>query len=411
MASDWCLPSLRGVLGDWVYYSTLLKAETIRKRIKPSHRIREAQALGDFLQRKLKPRFNKIARYLDKRDSRFFNSIIVGIFHGLPQWAEFDLGKVSRELVISESGELRESLGLLMFTGNEKMFAIDGQHRVEGIRKAYKSNPDRIREDQYPVIFVAHLETPAGKIRTRRLFCDINKNAVAVSEGDKVVIDEDDLSSIVTRRLYASYRHFKRGKQIAVTERKEVLIQDGKERFTSLLGVYTVCRRLKKLHKKRRETLENAPENVTAFLDIVTRFFDFSITHEPTLDRYFRKKKTTLQAERRRNRNLFFRPVGLEVLARLYAHFASRNKLATLQYALRTFRFLNPEGIFDGILWNAGRIEAPARAKKAAVEVCLYLLDELPPSQETKLIATLREITKNPHYSLPSKQPAPPLAV
>lgn len=408
MSSSWCVPSLRGVLGDWVYYSALLKVQHISERIKSSHQIREAKALEDYLQRSLKPRVEKIAQYLNRRDSRFFNSIIVGIFHGLPQWAEFDLVAVTRKLAIKESSDLKESHGLLMFTGNEKMFAIDGQHRVEGIKQAYKNNPKRIREDQYPVIFVAHLDTSAGKVRTRRLFCDINKNAVAVSEGDKVVIDEDDLSAIVTRRLYANYLPFKNGREIAVSERKEVLDQDGKERFTSLLAVYTVCKRLKKLHKKPRGTLESAFENVNAFQDIVAEFLDFAIRYERSLRRYFQQKNTTLRAERRNNRNLFFRPVGLEVLARLYAHFSAKNRLVTLQYALQNFRFKNPKGIFDGILWNRGRIEASAKAKKAAVGLCLYLLHELVPAQEAELTRTLREVTKNPEYSLPRKPHAPP---
>jgi DNA sulfur modification protein DndB len=394
-------------LGDWVYYSALLNARDISQRIKPSHEIREAKALEDFLQRTLKPRVKKIAQYLEQRDSRFFNSIIVGIFHGLPQWGEFDLGTVARRLHIREDGDLGENLGLLMFTGNEKMFAIDGQHRVEGIKQACKNDPKRIGQDQYPVIFVAHLDTTQGKVRTRRLFCDINKNAVAVSEGDKVVIDEDDISAIVTRRLYATYPAFRNGKEIAVSERKEVLDQDRKQRFTSLLAVYTVCKRLRKLHKKLQGTPESAPENVDGFHKIVAEFFDFIIEYEDSLKRYFRGKGTTLAAERNNNCNLFFRPVGLEVLARLYAHFAAKGRLAPLEHALQTFPFKNPNGIFDGVLWNRGKIEASAKAKKAGVELCLYLLHELGPAQETKLADTLREVTKNPNFSLPRKSPLP----
>lgn len=395
------IPSLRGVLGDWVYYSALLKAKDISKRIKPSHDIREAKALEDFLQRALKPRVRKISQYLIRRDSRFFNSIIVGIFDGLPQWAEFNLGTVAGKLTIENPHEIKESLGLLIFNGDEKMFAIDGQHRLEGIKLAYKDEPKRIGEDQYPVIFVAHMDTAAGKIRTRRLFCDINKNAVAVSEGDKVIIDEDDLSAIVTRRLYAKYPAFRRGWEIAVTERKEILEQNSEERFTSLLAVYTVCKRLKKLHKRPRGTLENGSESVEAFQKTVAVFFDFIIRYEPSLRGYFEKGSTTLAAERKNNTNLFFRPVGLEVLARLYAHFAARDKLVTLQHALQTFHFKNPRGIFDGILWNRGKIEASAKAKKAGVDLCLYLLHELGPAQRARLIETLREVKKDPDYSLP----------
>lgn len=405
MKSNWSIPSLRGVSGNWTFYSGVVSARHISERIKPSHEIREAKALEDYLQRTLKPRVTKIARYLSKRDDRFFNSIIVGIFGGIPQWTEFDLSKVTAKLDLENSSELKDTLGLLTFGGDEKMFAIDGQHRVEGIRLTYKKSPERVAEDQYPVIFVAHLDTPSGKTRTRRLFCDINKNAVAVSEGDRVVIDEDDVSAVVTRNVYANYPPFKKGTEIAVTERKENLTEKGRERFTSLLALFTVCKRLKKLHRKTRGTSETEPDNVKAFRDIVYAFFDFSLAHERSLNRYFNGEKTTLEAERRDNRNLLFRPVGLEVLSRLYVHFSLRNNLQTYQYGLRQLRFRSPGGVFDMILWNSGRIEATAKAKNAAVQICLYLLRELPAKDATKLTESLRELTKKQDYSLPPRLP------
>ena len=403
MNAKWHIPALRGALGDWVYYSALVKAENISERIKPSHKIREAKGLEDFLQRALQPRVNKIARYLSKKDSRFFNSIIVGIFDGLPQWVEFDLDNVADKLSIMEPNELKESLGLLIFTGKEKMFAIDGQHRVEGIKKAYQENPQHIASDQYPVIFVAHLDTPGGKVRTRRLFCDINKNAVAVSAGDKVVIDEDELSAVVTRRVYATYRPFKGGREIAVTDRKEVLEKEGEERFTNLLALYTVTKKLKKLFHKQRGTLETEPDNIANFQQIIVDFFDFVIEHEASLKKYFKEKRTTLEAERKNNKNLFFRPVGLEVLARLYTHFHSRRKLPRFAAGLSRIKFLNPGGIFDGILWSQRKVIAGTKEKTAAVELCLYILGEVDDWQSNELLSKLREITRNSAYQLPQK--------
>ena len=154
--------------------------------------------------------------------------------------------------------------------------------------------------------------------------------------------------------------------------------------------------------------MENAPEPVHALQAIVSEFFNFVIAHEPSLNRYFQQKSTTLHAERDNNRSVFFRPVGLEVLARLYAHFSEKNKLTTLQFTLESLNFDNPGGVFDGVLWNSGRIEASAKAKKAGVELCLYLLHQLTLPQEAGLTETLREVTKNPNYTLPPKQAAPP---
>jgi len=406
MKKKWCVPCLRGVIGDWVYYSTLMKPAQIAKCIKTSKEIREAKALEDFLQRTLKPRVKKIATYLKRRNDRFFNSIIVGVFDSLPDWIQFDLSVLGEKLDIPEIGEVEESLGLLVFAGTEKMFAIDGQHRVEGIKEAFPDNAERLGNDQYSFLLLAHKDDALGKVRTRRLFCDINKNAVAVAEGDKVVIDEDDLCAIVARRIYAEYPAFRRGAEIAVTEKKEQLTKDGKEHFTSLLAIYSVCRRLKKLFRKPRGTLENAPENVAAFQAIVTGFFDFVIENEPSLKRYFRQHATTPASERTNNKNLFFRPIGMELLSRLYVHFQPRGNLAALASGLKTLQFKNPGGILDGVVWNNGKIEASAKARNAALGICLYLLHQTSPAEDSYLTALLQEVRKDLHYSLPPRPPA-----
>ena len=52
------------------------------------------------------------------------------------------------------------------------------------------------------MIFVAHEATPKGLQRTSRLFTTVNRTAVAVSKGDIIALDEDDvMGQICVRRL------------------------------------------------------------------------------------------------------------------------------------------------------------------------------------------------------------------
>jgi DNA sulfur modification protein DndB len=120
------------------------------------------------------------------------------VYKGLPNWIEFDLTKTQQMIgTVSDFNTLKESIGLLIFEGDEEMFAIDGQHRVEGIKIAYveelnKKEENRIlKDDQFPIVFLAHIDDELGKKRTRKLFSDINKNAKPVAEGDKIKIDEE----------------------------------------------------------------------------------------------------------------------------------------------------------------------------------------------------------------------------
>lgn len=407
MSTAWHTPSLRGVLGDWVFYPSLMSADQIAKYVMKSKDIREAKALDDHLQRDLKPRVKKIVRYLKMRDSRFFNAILLGVFDAAPNWTEFNLAKVAEKLGFDDVSAAETSMGLLTFFGTEKIFAIDGQHRVEGIREGKIEFGDRIKADQYPVIFLAHLDTLEGKVRTRRLFCDININAVPVSKGDKVIINEDDLCAIVTRRLFAEYPHFKGGSEIAVTEKIELVSKDGKDYFASLLTVFTVCQKLKRLFRRSRGSAETAPENVIGFQKVVSEFFDFIIAHEPALHRYFIEHKTTPAKERKGNRNLVFRPIGLELLARLYVHFFSKDKLPVFKWALENLEWKNPGGVLDGTVWSNEKIQT--KGKKLAIDFVLYLLKELPTREHVRLRDELRDFRKDPSYELP-KQCAVPSA-
>jgi hypothetical protein len=78
---------------------------------------------------------------------------------------------MSAKLDLQEPGELKDTIGLLTFGGDEKMFAIDGQHRVEGIKLTYKKEPERVAGDQYPVIFVAgeRLELDVSFVTSTRM--------------------------------------------------------------------------------------------------------------------------------------------------------------------------------------------------------------------------------------------------
>ena len=68
---------------------------------------------------------------------------------------------------------LNRTFGILILNGEEKLFAIDGQHRTKAIKDALKEKPS-IKEEEVAVIFIAHSESDEGLIRTRRLFSTLN---------------------------------------------------------------------------------------------------------------------------------------------------------------------------------------------------------------------------------------------
>jgi DNA sulfur modification protein DndB len=327
------LPCLRGVVGDWVYYSTLMTTEQISKWIKTAKDIREAKSLDEELQRDLKERKKQIAKYLLSDNSRFFNSIIVGIFDGIPDWREFDLSKAQEEYSDQfNSSYFKESLGLMVFNGDEKMFAIDGQHRVAGIQMAYDEDcetdaKDRIlTDDQYSVIFVAHVDDCLGMKRTRKLFSDINKNAKPVAKRDKIIIDEQEIAAIITRRVFAEYPHFDEGKLIALSESTNIE-SDDTTHFTNITNLYDVVKILRGLYKIPKGTNEWDEENIVKFKSIVFDFLDNIIENKKEYTEFFILKIKTLSELRANNAYLLFRPVGFTMITKLFVEFAKRREI------------------------------------------------------------------------------------
>jgi DNA sulfur modification protein DndB len=400
------LPCLRGVIGGWVYYSSLMSARQINDWIETAKSIREAKTLDDYLQRTLKERKQSIANYLLKnQESRFFNSIIVGVFDSVPDWLEFDLDKAANIIGSSESMKnIKESVGLMILNGHERMFAIDGQHRVEGIKIAFaEDTSEELKDDQFSVIFVAHIDDAEGKKKTRRLFSDINKKAVPVAKGDKILIDEDDISAIVTRRVYISYPNFLEGKIISITENAKLEEHDTTN-FTNLLSVYSVSKIVKTLHTKEKKVGNLDESNIEAFKKVVTDFFDWAIVNCDEYNRYFVLKNFTLAEARVQNKHLLFRPVGISLLAKLYAYFSKQNKLTVLESKLSQLSFIMPDSIFNKILWNNGKMEAASSNSNLAFELSKYLLGETFTYEQTaNLLAKYKTITKNDSVVLPAK--------
>lgn len=405
--SSLILPCLRGVMGNWVFYSSLMTAKQVKAWIKPAKEIREAKALDELLQRDLKDRRKSIAKYLLSNSSRFFNSLVVGVFDGVPDWLEFDFPEMAGGVIVPNTG-VKDSMGLMILRGNEKMFAIDGQHRVAGIEIAVQEDTKKpedkqiLKDDQFSVILVAHIDDDLGRKRTRKLFSDINKHAKPVAEGDKIKIDEEDICAIVTRRIYANSAYFKKGKLISLTETAKLDPKDD-QYFTNLLALYRVNKKLRPLFKKIRGVDIWEEENIKGFLSIVEEFYDFAFKTIAEYKKYFIEKNLTLKEARKENKYLLFRPVGLVLVARLYAHFKKIDQFEILKKNINKIGFIMPNSPYHKVLWDNGKMEAKIASQTIAFNLTRYLLNNYPKGDVPNLLNKYREITKNDAAQLPNK--------
>ena len=196
------LPSLRGLIGDWVYYPTLMKLKDIAERVGIAEELYQSKTLSDMVQRYIKRnRGREIKDYLLNQQQRFFNSLIVAVYEGDPSW--YDITSIESNNLLDTADipeDVVAGIGILSLNGEEKLFTLDGQHRLIGIKEAIAEDP-QLGEDELSIIFIAHKTDTDGMERSRRLFTTLNKNAVRVSKGEIITLDEDDTMAITVRRL------------------------------------------------------------------------------------------------------------------------------------------------------------------------------------------------------------------
>jgi DNA sulfur modification protein DndB len=234
-------------MGDWIYYVTSLRFDEVRDLVKPTTEIHKNRALSDMIQRVLKgKRASEIAHYLREQEERLFNAIVLGVYGGTPRWAPLRVTSAPNSLLPKLSDdqetELEKSVGMLCLDGSESLFAIDGQHRVEGIKKAIKE-VSHLKSEEICAIFVGHQESQAGIKRTRRLFTTLNKSAQRVTTAEIVALDEDDGFALTARRMVDEYKPFAR-KGLVATGGSSALSQADNRAITSIVGLYEMAQDL-----------------------------------------------------------------------------------------------------------------------------------------------------------------------
>jgi len=393
-------------MGDWDYYLCVLKMADAATRIRSAEEIHDSETLNDLLQRRLTNRSKSIASYLLGQQQRLFNAMVIGVYEGNPRFAEIELRNTEHEAINNEQAERLEGLlGYLILNGSERLFAIDGQHRIYGIRDALAINP-HLGEEEVSVIFVGHSNTKKGKKRTRRLFTTLNRYAKPVSKGDIIALDEDDIVAIVTRMMVTDFPLFK--DSIASNLTKNLPPGD-KNSFTSIVALYDaldafLTRGSRKTWLKFRR-FRPEDDTIVEFYTLAYELFDLMTKHFNGLRKFSKMSNTQSRASNFRHDkggDLLFRPIGLEMLVKVITHMGRIMSLEkAVKFASKAPLELSMEP-WVGLLWEH-ETEKMITANKSIAEMVLYfgLVGDLSPYRgwnETRLrkeVAGKLNVTQN----------------
>lgn len=412
-------PALRCVMGDWVYYITYMRFLDVKEWIRPTDQIHKSEMLRDMIQRELKPRASSIADYLIEQEERFFNSIVVGVYGGSPQWYPIE---VQDSPVLGEPNldeDAKQSIGVLQFDGEEMLFAIDGQHRVRAIMEALEREPAR-EKDELSVIFVAHQTTEEGQRRTRRLFTTLNKWAKPVSKGEIIALDEDDAFAIVTRRLVEEFSLLKSESRhdtrfVSFNVQPSLNRRDNKN-LTTIRTVYEVAAIIylpilkASPHKKRATSIDLRRRPSDQILDHIyqelTSYWNLLVEYIPTYQELFKSQpEEEVAGKYRANGGHFmFRPLGQQAFARAVRIMMDRE--ISMQKAVadlsRVPMSLN-EAPWLGVHWDKHTNRIIRNISKEFTEgILLYLVGQQPRNPgRINLLELYRSYLGDPNAELP----------
>ncbi len=246
MTNKTFIPAFKACVGDWEYYICIMKYAEVSRQVSFAYELNMNKELGTMIQRGLTDRTETIKNYLINSEHRFLGALIVAVWDGAPNYIDISMDDPDGIL----SGIDRQ-FGVLTFDGTQQYFALDGQHRLRAIKDAIRQKPDIGKED-ICVIMVPHFQSEEGKIRTRRLFTNINRNAKTTTNAENIILDEDDGAAIISRRLLTDHPFLSTDGVVKVISRQgeegELKLAQGNvsqtdpRAFTTISNLYEIVR-------------------------------------------------------------------------------------------------------------------------------------------------------------------------
>jgi|ERR1044071_757340 DNA sulfur modification protein DndB len=409
-------PALRCEMGDWIYYVTFLRFSDIDLWIKRTDEIHKSEKLRDLIQREIRSRVNPVVDYLIEQNERFFNAIVVGVYGGAPQWYPIDVGDSPVIGPPNLDEDSRASIGLLRFEGEEKLFAIDGQHRVVAIKKAL-GRTRKLRSEEICALFVPHGTDEDGMRRTRRLFSTLNRYAVPVSKGEIVALSEDDAFAIVTRRLVEEFPLLKSGMKgeggFVHFGTTAPLPTTDRAHLTSLLALYDITTNihvpfLDTSNRRQMEKMKHRrPPDATlnSIYKEQTRYWKLLVKNFPEYQELFNSTPEEHIAGKYRTPNgghLMFRPAGQQAFARATRVMMDRG--ISMSKAVEDLSWapmdLSSKPWLE-VFWNPSTQRINYKASKSLLDsLLLHYAGQSPKRSDYNLLEEYRKVLGNPTATL-----------
>ena len=159
------------------------------------------------------------------------------------------------------------------------------------------------------------------------MFSTINRHAKPVSDGENILLDEDDVSAIIVRNLIEEYPLFKWKEVIALNKTANIKKTDVRK-LTTVISLWNINETLidhSNLYsiKTARGYLKIRPideKNIEIEKEKIFDFWDHFFKVFPNAKKFLNEPKESNKDYRQRGGSFFLRPIGQEIVAKLYQY-------------------------------------------------------------------------------------------
>ena len=249
-------PALRAHMGDWTYYIVKMRMREVAAEVKFGSEVHNDYTLDEAIQRTIRESRVKteIVSFLTGRDDRFFSSLVVAATGGSPKFYPVSIDDDPQFAIFSDEPSIEESFGVLRFSGDQSYYALDGQHRLKAIKTLLQPEdeservepPLNFENEEISVLMVIRPQDTSEDDwlqSYRRLFSSLNRYARPTDADTNIIMDEDDVFAILTRRLIAHHGFFKapgRHLDSLRVQTKGASLREGTSHFTTLRQLYAM---------------------------------------------------------------------------------------------------------------------------------------------------------------------------
>lgn len=381
------IPAIRSKIGLWVYYVATLKFSQVKEYVKRiDDELHKSTVLREMLQRSITDNYKSIAHYIEDQDEHFFNSLVLAVYDGDPQWHEVRLDYGNDEEYYD--------IGLLELTGNEKIFPVDGQHRVEGIKKVL-GETDKYNDEKIPVIFIGHKKDSAGMQRARRLFSTLNRYAKPVSMRDIIALDEDDAIAIVSRELIENNALFENER--ILDSKTKAIPDNNKKAFTSIITFYECNRELLSFYLHDKDVVDSEGKKVRGNSK-VTQYIKFRPSEQElneykslcdsfwtmfseaisAIKEYTTSEPDTTFFRNKNGGNILFRPAALIPIVRAIVKIKLRTNIefGDILNKINQLPLQLSDSIWNGVLWDQNNQKMIMNNQMTTELLIMFLYDK-----------------------------------